>query len=292
VTAPGYCGLYINLDRSPERRTRMEQQLADLNLEAYYRRFPAVDGKTLSLPNSPLKPGEIGVFLSHCRALEQARSTGQCVHMLEDDALLSRHVAPVIEDAIAAQLFDRYDLVFTDMMVHCHIGFMKVLKQHFDGVVIPASAPLRLNQLRMFDLTKVFYGAFQSYIVGRKSVDNVIALYKEEIARGPAVPVDIFIQQQVLSGKLKATCLFPFITSFRLEDVVSSTIADAGEHAGQPTIMVMAVLRYLFFAGCDLALAKRVLDTATASLREKPDMRRALMAQVAEFVLSDDFTGA
>src|SRR5262249_5438614 len=135
--------------------------------------------------SSPLRPGEIGAFLSHCRALEEARSAGACVHILEDDALLSEHVGPVIEDAATGPFFDRYDLLFTDMMVHCHVGFMRLLKQLFDSVTIPASGTLRLNQLRMIDLTQVFHAAFQSYAVGAKSIDRVIALYKEEIAKGP-----------------------------------------------------------------------------------------------------------
>src|SRR5205814_8524228 len=131
-----------------------------------------------ALPATTLKPGEVGVFLSHCQALEAARSFETCIHILEDDALLSEHVAPVIEDAIATDLFDKYDLLFTDMMVHCHIGFMKSLKSTFDSIAMPASGPLRLNQLRLIDLAQVFYAGFQSYIVGAKSMGRVIALYQ------------------------------------------------------------------------------------------------------------------
>jgi GR25 family glycosyltransferase involved in LPS biosynthesis len=291
VTAPGYCGLYINLDRSPERRRKFEKQLADLNIASLYTRFPAVDGSRLDLSGTKLRPGEVGVFHSHCQALEQARSTGKCVHILEDDALLSEHVVPVIEDAIAANLFDRYDLLFTDMMVHCHIGFLKNLKSQFDKIEMPPARPLRLHQLHVVDLSQVFHAGFQSYIVGAKSVDKVLALYRTEIGNGPKIPVDIFIQQQVLAGKLRAACIFPFITSFRLEDVEQSTIADRSERTEQPAIMVMAVLRYLFFLGCDLDEATRVLDAATRENRKPTDLRHALIAQAVEFVLSDDFTG-
>ena len=53
--------------------------------------------------------------------------------------------------------------------------------------------------------------------------------------------------------------------------------------------MVMSVLRYLFFLGCDLDYAKRVLDAATQSIRENHDLRGALIAQATEFVISDEF---
>ena len=286
-----YHGLYINLDRSPERRRNFEAQLAELGIEDRYFRFPGVDGKTLNL-SGPLKPGEVGVFLSHARALEQARALGKCVHIVEDDALLSQHVVPVIEDAIAANLFESYDLLFTDMMVHCHIGFMKSLKSRFDRIEMPPRHPLRLNQLQIIDQAQVFHAAFQSYVIGAKSVDRVLALYRQEIASGIKTPVDIFVQQQVLAGRLRAACVFPFVTSFRLEDVLTSTIADQAERAGQPTIMVMAVLRYLFFLGCDLDYAKKILDVATSSNRTKTDARHALIVQATEFVMSDDFAGS
>ncbi len=284
-----YQGLYINLDRSSERRQQFEKQLTDLGIQNRYARFSAVDGKTLIASGSPLKPGEVGAFLSHYQALEQVRDMGKCVHILEDDALLSEHVVPVIEDAIAENLFERYDLLFTDMMVFCHVGFMKTSKWKFDEICRGANGHLRFQHFRLFDLAEAFHAAFQSYIVGARSIDRVLALYRQEISGGIKVPVDIFIQQQVLAGKLRAACLFPFITSFRLEDVVNSTIADQGERASQPSAIVMAVLRYLFFLGCDLNHAKRTIDAATCFNRRDRDMRHALMVQATEFVMSDDF---
>lgn len=286
-----YLGLYINLDRSEARRQAFEKQLAALDLQARYFRFPAVDGKTLDPSNSPLKPGEIGVFHSHCRALESARGTGKCVHVLEDDALLSRHVAPVLDEAVATNVFEKYDLLFTDMWVHCHVGFMKSVKQQFDSVRIPETQPLRLHQLSFIDLAQVFHAAFQSYVVGAKSIDRVIQLYRQELQRGPTIPVDIFIQQQVLAGNLRAACLFPYLTSFRLEDVAKSTIQDQGEMEGQPSLMVMSVLRYLFFVDCDLDYAQSILDTADRTRSRTPDRRHDLMAQATKFVLSGDFVG-
>lgn len=286
-----YLGFYINLDRSEERRRVFEQQLAVLGLQSRYVRFPAVDGKKLSLSKGPLKPGEIGVFFSHCRALEAARHTGKCIHILEDDAILSRHTVPVIDEAVAANVFEKYDLLFTDMWIHCHVGFMKYIKSEFDAVAMPASGPLRYSQMRIFDLAKVFHAAFQSYVVGAKSIDRVIDLYRQEIQRGPTIPVDIFIQQQVLAGNLRAACLFPCLTSFRLEDVAKSTIQDQGEMEGQPSLMVMSALRYLFFVDCDMDYAERILGDAMRTGFVKSDRRSDLMALAAKFVLSDNFVG-
>jgi hypothetical protein len=194
-----FCGLYINLDRSTDRKEAMERQLAALRFDSLYARFPAIDGNNLPPSSSRLKPGEIAIFHSHYRALGQAKASGLAVHILEDDALLSEHVPIVIQDAIAANIFERFDLFFTDMMVPCHVESLKSLRKVFDRVVA-LPKPLRLSDLTLLDLSAKFYGSFSSYVVGPASVEKVLALYGEELARGPNIPIDIFIQQQVLGG--------------------------------------------------------------------------------------------
>jgi hypothetical protein len=148
---------------------------------------------------------------------------------------------------------------------------------------------LRLSDLKLMDLARVLFGSSQSYVVGAKSIEKVIALYDSEIANGLNAPVDIFLRQQVRKGELRAACIFPFITSGRFEDVVNSTIADQGERVGRPSVLVTAVLRYLFFVGRDLDYAQRVLDAATKGPRKATDQHHALMMQIIEFVMSQDF---
>jgi len=288
---PSYLGLYINLDRSPDRRAAFEKQLSELDLHSHYQRFPAVDGLQIDTSRSPLRPGEVGLFLSHCRAVEQARGKGMCVHVLEDDALLSEHVVPVLNDVVSTDMFERYDVVFTEMMIHCHVGFLRNVQNEFDKMV-PFPNPLRLQHLRLIDLSQVFYAGSQSYIVGSRSIDRLVSLYREELAKGPTLPVDIFLQQQAVAGKLRAACLFPFITSFRLEEIGKSTIGHDTNPGTQASEMVMSVLRYLFFVNADLAYAKRVLDAATIPNRKAQNERHALIVQATEFVLSDDFQGS
>jgi len=284
-----YHGLYINLDRSPERRRSIEEQLAALGLQDVYVRFPAVDGKRIPFPQSPLKPGEIGVFLSHRDALEAAKAKGQSVHILEDDALLTKHVPSVIEDAIRGDLFDRFDLLFTDILVNCQVSLLKKLSAAFEEIELPPSGTLRLRDLKLMDLAQVSFASTQSYVVGAKSVEKVIALYAQEIANGPKAPIDIFLRRQVLKGKLRAACTFPFITTGRLEEVIASTVADQGEHKLHPSLMVIAALRYLFFVDRDLDYAQRLLDAATKGPRKRTGRHHALMMQATEFVMSPDF---
>jgi hypothetical protein len=82
--------------------------------------------------------------------------------------------------------------------------------------------------------------------------------------------------------------LFPFVTSFDLAEVAESTIA-AGTAASGPSVMTLAVLRYLFFVKRDLAYARNCLDAATRNNRTPTDSHHDMIAQALEFILSADF---
>jgi len=287
IAAP-YRGLYINLDRSAARRERMEAQLASLGLGDRYSRFAAIDGSALSPSAARIKPGELGAFHSHMRALESAASDRLPIHILEDDALLSEHVKPLIEEAIAARLFDRFDILFTDTFVPPHVGMLKALKGAFDNVALSDQRPLRLNELQVLDLARENFACLTSYIVGANAIEKILALYRAELANGPAKPVDLFLRDCVNAGRLRAGLLFPFVTSFDLADVAASTIG-AGTAASGHSVMVLAVLRYLFFVKRDLGYAKACLDAATQQNRRTADPHHEMMAQALEFILSADF---
>jgi GR25 family glycosyltransferase involved in LPS biosynthesis len=284
-----YHGVYINLDRSAGRREQMEAQLARLGLKDRYARFPAADGSALNVPRSTLRPGELGCFVSHYRVLQEARGLGKCVHILEDDAVLSEHVRPVIEDAAAAGPFERFDILFTDTLVSLHLGMLKGLKAAFDATALPPVRPLRLADLQVIDLAQQNFACTTSLVVGVNSIERVVGLYRAELDRGPTRPVDLFIRDCLQAGTLRAACLFPFVTSFDLKEVAATTIAGGAGQAANPSVAVLAVLRYLFFVGRDLDYAKACLDAATQHDRRPTNPHHAMIVQALEFVLSPDF---
>src|ERR1700680_2181381 len=204
-SATSYHGVYINLDRSPGRRAAMDAQLAQFGLADRYIRHAAVDGSALAPSRSELRPGELGAFYSHLGVIEAARSSRDAaVHIMEDDVLLSEHVRPVIEDSIAAGLFHRFDILFTDVFAPPHIGMLKGLKSVFDRIEVPPRRPLHLSDLQVIDLAGQNFSCLTSYVVGAKSIDRMLALYAAEGESGPTIPVDLFIRDCVLNGKLRA----------------------------------------------------------------------------------------
>jgi len=89
--------ILINLDRSPERLTRMQERLNRINLP--FRKVSAVDGKELVLTKEMINaaeyerchgkyvvPTEVGCYLSHYRALQSFLESGKEFGLiLEDD---------------------------------------------------------------------------------------------------------------------------------------------------------------------------------------------------------------
>ena len=116
----------ISLEREPERRARMAQELTGFNFEF----FDAVDGATLGeaeyahrmdrewfriMRGRELAPGEIGCFLSHYGLWEKiVAERTPCALILEDDARLEDRFREVVEGAV--NLHDEWDVVYLARM--------------------------------------------------------------------------------------------------------------------------------------------------------------------------------
>src|SRR5450631_2624932 len=100
-------GLYINLDRSRDRRAHMEAEFSRFGLSDVYRRLRAVDDAN---------PAE-GCYRSHLKALEEAKRLGGNVHILEDDSILSGALKPFLESPELDDFLSWFDLLFLDMWI-------------------------------------------------------------------------------------------------------------------------------------------------------------------------------
>jgi GR25 family glycosyltransferase involved in LPS biosynthesis len=113
-------GLYINLDRSVERRQAMEDQLRRIRLADRYERFAAIDAPDVA-DHGRILPGEAACFHSHYQALMKVKSSGSAVHILEDDVLLSPRLGEAAHAIVTSNFFNGYDVIFTDTFVHTDV---------------------------------------------------------------------------------------------------------------------------------------------------------------------------
>jgi hypothetical protein len=208
--------------------------------------------------------------------------------VLEDDALLSSATQPVISEAIAAGLLDRFDVLFTDTFVAPDLGMLKVLTHAFQKSRTRKSDRATLADLQLFDISRQNFSCLTSYVVSPKAIPRLTSLLDGELKIGPRMPVDLYLRQCAQAGKLTAGLLAPFVTSFNLSEVRQSTIA-AGAEAAKRSVLVLAALRYIFFVDRDLAAAKACLESALARAARSSTDETPLVLQALEFILSDEF---
>jgi glycosyl transferase family 25 len=112
--------LVISLERSLERRKRVEEQLSKTSIN--WRFLDAVDGYALArmpfsykqakvkrLQGYELTPGEVGCYLSHIKAWESCVANQKITLVFEDDFLLNAEFEVVLNDLLNIQ--HKWDLV-------------------------------------------------------------------------------------------------------------------------------------------------------------------------------------
>jgi GR25 family glycosyltransferase involved in LPS biosynthesis len=258
ASIPDYDGYYINLDRSPDRRAQFEAELVRHNLTRAYMRFAAADGNILHVPAPSLSPGILGCWTSHYLLLKKNLENKRHLHVVEDDAIFVDCTAKVIHWAIASGYLDRCDILYTDVSIPLLNDAYKTYKALYDKLVVrDAAGKIENAQFQIVDLSKISYASTTSFLVNKNSIRKLHDLYETEIRRGPEMPIDLFIRQQSHAGVLKVGCIFPFVTSFRLERGLNS---DINPHEDLRPIIAGGIGRYAFFVGCDWNLCREFLD--------------------------------
>jgi hypothetical protein len=276
-----YVGFYINLDRSVDRRAVMDAQLARLKLREQYRRFPAVDGDKLDVTNAKLTAGELGCFTSHYRLLQQNLDSATHLHVIEDDVVLAGCTASVVQQIVASTTIEEHDLLFTDMALPVDFKFFREARIRYERQIKRGENGATTSiQLSFFP----YISCTGSYLVNRRSIPLLCDILGQELERGATDPVDVVIRAKVAEGKLRAKCLFPFITSVAPGKFANTVVR--GER-DQLSDFVVDLVRHSFFVDCNAAMT---LDLAARRLAgAEPDFHGRLLALVLGFMTSEAF---
>jgi GR25 family glycosyltransferase involved in LPS biosynthesis len=258
----GPIGYFINLDRSRDRRRRVESELAKVGLAKKYKRFAAIDGHTLKLGDYGITPSEAGCFLSHLGVLKAGQKTNRHFHVLEDDAILSRNFAIHLK-SIMGSVIGNFDIVFTDMWLP--IDQADVLLSMYKEYVTRGILTVIADN---------YAACTASYVVNINAAGKLIRLLGDEVRSGMKSPLDLYIGNLVASGAVKIGCLFPFVSSIRMDSVMASTISRPREPAAKS--LIADVPRAAFYVEADLKAVK--LDIAGISVT---DLRLSIEQQSA-----------
>ena len=288
AVSSGVIGRYINLDRSEARRAAVQAQIDRFGLADRYTRFAAVDGASRPAA-APLKPGEVGCFLSHYEVLREHARDGRHVHVVEDDVVFGPQTVKII-DMIADQALDQADILYTDISPNFNQVLFLSMVEHLRGTgmtdpvqrTVFNGRPFPLNIAFMTLAGQAFTGS-NAYIVGRRSIERLVAAMAAEIARGPTMPVDVFYSQQIDQGAFTAFCTIPFLTSVASPRAAPSTIGETAKTLD----LVCYLIRSHFFVDRDI----EAIGQLTAGLTEglvTPDYAEP-MVELMRFLFSDRF---
>ena len=257
-------GFFINLDKSVKRRRAMEAELRKVGLARTYRRFRAVDGRTLNMRGLGVSRGEAGCFLSHIGVLEAGRKAGRHFHVLEDDAVLSRGFAAHVNALVNGPL-NAFDIVFTDMWVPLHDAFIGQLLSLHEAYLTAGAFNVLIGQ---------YWAGSASYLVNSAAVDRLIDLLRQEAGSGMTLPLDLFLGKLAASGAVKVGCLFPFVSSIRISALLDSTIVRPGDPVAERVIADSP--RAAFYVEADLKRIRADLDAVVvADIRQSMDQMAA-----------------
>lgn len=253
--APTWTGYFINLDRSTERRASIEAQLETAGLTDAYQRLAAVDGSSLKAPIG-LSKGEWGCLQSHLAVLKQA-PTGRFVHILEDDAILSRGFVRKMSSLLKSKLRG-YDLIFTDVApTDWPFSTVRKLKHEWDSLTGDA--------VRIIDLKGFPGGGADSYFVNPRSIAKVREFVEQEASSFVASPIDVIYGRGVSSGKLTAALTFPFLSAV---DIQFGMYSEIGDIRTAP----VDVLRYAFFIDGDHEVLRQHIDAGLGKVAQDPHL--------------------
>lgn len=279
-----YAGLYINLDRCPERRAEMEAELARYGLSERYRRHPAAEGDTLDLPNPRLNNGEIGCFISHAAALGDHLGTGEHLHIAEDDTVFAPGTEAVLNRIIASGEIDAYDVLFADIALPLSNDAYREFKTLYDSIMVrDAAGAIKGAAFQILGLSPHMAPAASSYLVNKNALGKIHRLLQDELTQGARLPVDAFLLEKIRDGTIKAGFIFPFITSVRVERTMDSTVRKVADTTLRFTASNLA--RASFFIGCDIGECEKLFQKHFPAPPAE-DRHAQLLAQILAFSLS------
>lgn len=275
-------GSYINLDRSPERRARCEQQLLQHGLTPYYQRLPGVDGTLVheDYPGTKFSPAKLGCWLSHLKAMEQGLEHDQHHHILEDDFQLTpvfRTFAETLDHQLAK--LENWDILFTDVDL---AGMHQV--QAMRDLIATINKLASSGEIVLRDAVNLYAAGNSSYIINRASKHKVLELMKPGLQT--QAPNDIYLRQLIRNGQLKVFVTLPFVTTVDAGFSDSTILGSIGQT--NPSILLATQFRRSL--ACQ-AETRAILDTVKKQINQLRSIsdRGMIYAHLAAHFVSDDY---
>lgn len=198
---------YINLDQAVLRREVIEKNFAMHKNDAWsLTRIPAIDKNYIERHEVPGKsrPGEKACFLSHKLAIKNNIHAQAPYMVMEDDVEIGPSTCQCIDGFLsqASKGLD-WDIIFTDILVPG--------AQTMTELVRLRQSIIKKREIQLINLARFPFAASAAYIVNPKSSLKIFEFL--DATKAFDAPYDMILRKLVHDGKLKAFCLFPFLTT-------------------------------------------------------------------------------
>lgn len=176
----------------------------------------------------------------------------------------------------ALETLDGFDMIFTQtgLLEQDIIGCKKL----FDKCKITRD---HSGKIRSYDLSRIpFRSCMASYLVNCHSIPKILSLYEEELHKGAELPVDLFIRRKVQEGKLRAVCLFPFVTT----DLPGNPSVIGGRAGSATSRLASDIVRRSFYIDRDPNMLLH--ETAHAVPYDDTDIFATILSRNIHFLMT------
>ena len=226
-------GYYINLDRSIDRRNRMQRHIDEQGLTAFYQRYAAVDGAKCNPNGRDLNSGELGLWETWISLLEKEKlPTGyEYLHIMEDDCILSKEFKEFCQQLPDNSLGS--DLIMTEMYANPNV-YQYLIEEH-----------QRLKKEKKIKIEHNNYtGCASSVLIHRSRIGTVLEQLKAAYEKAESVlPLDNQLRKLDQQSGLVVSRVAPFITSIVIDDIKETTIQEHGDTRITDSQIFCALLR-------------------------------------------------
>ena len=134
------------------------------------------------------------------------------------------------------------------------------------------------------DLKSLMFGSTASMLINPQSIAKLNLLYAGELNKGLTLPIDLFIRKLTHEGRIRCGCIFPFVTSVRLDHIVAT---DISRDYHQMSALAAHLARYSFFVGADMNLCRNYAGKYLPL--PQPDAQGQILNHLLAFSLTDSY---
>lgn len=230
-------GFVLNLASASARRERIRNHLSNLPLPGRYELVQAQVGSTDANQRGQLTRGEDGLWRSCLAVLAKVANLAEpidCIHLLEDDAVISREFCGWAKRVQIDQLAEN-TVIFTDMFVESTLF----------AQLQPEAAKAFAQQTIQLLAGQHYSGCTASWLIPHRQIECLRAALTQAYHQ-PAdqrLPLDIAIRQLLQEKRLEGAVTFPFLTSIELHEQGQSSIQDQRQPQVEASNRFNALLR-------------------------------------------------